>query len=319
MTAVWNSEFEAGLDTLPAAAWDRWLWDCDLHDTIEPLNECHLLGFLVARYRARYTAATSIRLEMHWPNIVHGTCRVCDLSVKQLTETVTDLQQHWGSYTSGAVDVALDAAFHRFGVFLDGVPAACADDPSSLTDETPSRLTVPAMRRLCTLFCVLYRHLHLASVAVQAPHVAPHDVIQSYHLQAAMDVYYEHLMLAAIPPASRVVYKQDFTGMYHCVSQVVYFHYPSYQRKKPPTLQAVREGMPAVDALASALQLLPDLKVVYEDELCPVDQWVLLLVSGGDLYLLEPGSGATRVVWTCDQLWGLTALLAGGSSQGPGR
>ena len=316
MTAVWNSEFEAGMDTLPAHAWDRWLWDCNLHDPIQPLNECHLLGFLIARYRVRYNTAPVVRLELIWPALVHGSSRVCDLTVKQLLETVADIQHHWSDYVGGDMQTALDAALHQFGVFLTGIPPAFADHLPSLTTEDPPRLTIPAMRRLCTLFCVLYRHLHLASVALPTPCVGPNNDIQPYHLQAGMDSYYEHMMLSDLPPAARVAYQQDFAGMYHCVSQVIYSHYPDYKRRKPPSIEVVRGGVPAVEALASVLQLMPGLTMVYEDDLCPTDAWVLLLVSGGTLYLMEPGPSATRSIWTCPQLWGIMSLL-GGSAPGP--
>ena len=39
-------------------------------------------------------------------------------------------------------------------------------------------------------------------------------------------------MMADLPPAARIIYKQDFQGMYHCVTQVVYMHFPSYDRKQ---------------------------------------------------------------------------------------
>ena len=119
-----------------------------------------------------------------------------------------------------------------------------------------------------------------------------------------MDTYYEHMMLADLPPAARITYKQDFAGMYHCVSQVVYFHYPSYERRKPPLLEDVRLGSPAVKALASAMQLDPELKVVYEDDLFDTGCKVVVLMAGGLVYVLEPGPMATRRVWVSPGLWG---------------
>lgn len=307
MTAQWNRDFEAGLCTLPSEAWDRWLWRCDLHDPIEPLNECHLLGMLIARYRALYNTPSGVSLGTLWPHIVHGSIRMCELSVRQLRDTMEDLQHHWASYTEDwdKVQTALDGLTHNFGVLMLG-PIRYPDDPASLTTDDPPCLTVPAMRRLSTVFCVLYRHLHLACVAEEVVS-GPNPDIFNHHLQAAMDTYYEHVMLSDLPPASRITYKQDFSGMYHCVSQVVYFHYPSYERKRPPRLEDVRLGLPAVHALASAMQLHPELKVVYEDELFDISCRVAVLVAGGRIYVLEPGSAATRRVCTSAGLWGLLA------------
>ena len=60
--AEWNRAFEAGAPSpLPPDAWDHWLWRSRLHDAptaVAMLNEMHLLGLLIARYRARFHPAT---------------------------------------------------------------------------------------------------------------------------------------------------------------------------------------------------------------------------------------------------------------------
>lgn len=295
--AQWNRDFEAGLRTLPNSAWDEWLWESDMHDRLTAacmLNKSHLLGLLIARYRARYEPhLMRLRLGESLENMVHGSIMVHDLTLRQLRDATEDLQMHWKQYWIRDIDkasAALEALMIRFGDLnlAPGSPAL-QDDPASLDPERPGWMSLTAIRRFTSLFAVLHRHVHLASEAQELPPFGPNPDVQGFHVQAGLETFYEHSMLADLPPAARIIYKQDFMGMYHCVSQVVFMQFPNYERRRQVSLEEVRMGGDTMGTLSSALQLRPDAKLVYEDDQIDPTAWTWVLLSGGCVYLVGPG------------------------------
>jgi hypothetical protein len=319
--ALWNRTFESDPDApLPSSVWDEWIWESDLHERLTPtmmLHRGHLLGILIARYRARhYPEAMRLRLSQLYPTIVHGHVMVEDLSLRQLRDTAEDVQMHWPLYTRDweAASQVVDAVTARLGYLLNLPPSIAArspllaDDPASLDPEHPGRLSVPALRRFTSLLCILYRHLSLASLAADeaddpelAP--APHPGVENHHLQAGMDDFYCHSMLADLPPAARIIYKQDFQGMYHCVTQVVFMHFPNYERRRQLSLEELQANdAPPFHALSLLAQLQPDARIVYEDEALNPNGWSWVLLSGGVVYIVD----STRArVYTSRSLWAL--------------
>ena len=324
--ARWNRTFEAAIDPnpLPESAWDEWLWESDLHERLAPtmmLHKGHLLGVLIARYRSRrQPELTRVRLGERFPSIRHGFVLVEDMTLRQLRDTAEDLQMHWPEYTRHDLEAcawAADAVMARLGYFLSlpssdrpgaPPPSILADDPASLDPERPGQLSLPAIRRLTSLLCILYRHLSLAALAVgeeDDPELgpAPHPGVENHHVQAGLEDFYQHSMLSDLPPAARIIYKQDFQGMYHCVTQVVYMHFPSYDRKNQLTLEALRSPTaPLINALSILAQFQPDAHIVYEDEALRRDRWNWVLLAGGALYLVD---GARSRVYTSRSLWAL--------------
>ena len=123
-------------------------------------------------------------------------------------------------------------------------------------------------RSVTVTFCVLYRHLDMEATCTHVDDGGfPDFDIQDYHRQAGLDSFYEHAMYADLPPAARITYKQDFAGMYHSITQVVYFHFPDYSRKRQISLEEIRKGTQLLHCLSVALQLKPDVEVCLEDEL----------------------------------------------------
>lgn len=316
--SAWNRDLEAGDRTLPERVWAEWLWGADLHEPLRPTyNRAHLLGLLIARYRARFQPeAMAVRLNTLLPAIVHGGALASDLTLRQLREASEDLQMHWADHTADwdAALGALDALFARFGALC--LVERPHDDLTAVDPSHPHRLSPAAIRRYTALFCVLYRHAHLAATATDlgggAP--APNPHVQNYHVQAGLEAFYLHAMHADLPPAARILYKQDYAGMYHCPTQVVYYHFPSYERRRQLPLEAVRAGQPPINALSAALELHPAVRVVMEDEL-PPRAWHWALMGGGSVYLVGPD----RRAWTGSSVWSLLALATGegGSSAQP--
>lgn len=321
MLAQWNREFEAGSSALPPEVWDMWLWNSDMHEPLTPavvLTRNHLLGLLVARYKGKYSPhLMRVRLMDLFPTIVHGSAVVADMTLRQLRDATEDIQMHWAEYTEKDWEYtsrAVDALMTRFGE-LNLAPAhsALRDDPPSLDVERPGWMTPVALRRFVSIFCVLYRHLHLAASVEELTDTTPHPEVENYHIQAGMEEFYRHGMLVDLPPAARIMYKLDFQGMYHCVTQVVYMHFPSYDRRRQVDLERIRASdVESFHLLSALLQISPDSHFVYEDEsLRPGWNWVLL--AGGALYLVECHSSKSMAVSigrviACACVWTLFAL-----------
>lgn len=297
-----NRDIEAGRATLSEETWSEWLWHSDPHAPLSPkFNACHLLCLLIARFRAEFQPEDmSMRLHDALPSIVHGSKLASELSLRQMRDALEDLQLHWDLHTRDwdKAIVMLDALFARFGA-LNSRPQT-HDDLASIEPETPMRMGNAAIRRFAVTFCVLYRHAHLEMTCEDHPGPTPPEMsIQSYHVQAGLDSFYEHTMFADLPPAARLIYKQDFAGMYHCVTQVVYFHFPDYARKRQQSLDEIRAGNSPLHGISVALQLHPDIPVVMEDEMRKVG-WNWMLMSGGKIFLIAPDLTAHRAacIWT---------------------
>jgi hypothetical protein len=322
--AKWNMEFESGSEwALPSEAWDMWLWGSDMHEPVTPrtpLSRNHLLGILIARYRGRYRAELMrVRLGDLFPDIVHGTVIVPEMTLRQLRDSVEDIQMHWEMYTQTeweSASLAVDALMTRFGeINLAAGSPALRDDPSSHDTDRPGWMSPAALRRFASLFCVLYRHLHLAAVSSEVVPAVQNTDVHAHHVQAGVEEFYRHGMLADLPPAARIIYKMDFQGMYHCVTQVVYMHFPSYERRRQVGLEEIRSSSAApVHTLSVLLQVHPEAHMVFEDDgLRKGWNWVFLS-AGGLLYLVhcpgEAGESAQGMrVWSCACVWTLLEIV----------
>ena len=292
----WNRALEGGAIDLPVDLWEEWLWRCDPLGPLTPdFNRCHLLGMLVARRQARIPSE-DVRLGS---SFVHGAVPVGTFTLRQLRDACEDLQMHWDRHSLDydACLAALDALLARLGAFL--WTEHDHDDQASVDAETPRRVGKAALRRFTVIFLVLYRHLQLAERATCVHGVEPNLDVQPYHVQAALEAFNEHAMHVDLPPAARVVYRQDFSGMYHCVTQVVYFHFPSYARRHQLSLDEIRSGESPWHCLSAALELYPEIPVTYEDEAMRVASWQWMLLSGGKVYLLGPDRAVVdgRCLW----------------------
>ena len=114
------------------------------------------------------------------------------------------------------------------------------------------------------------------------------ETIQEFHVQASMESFYRHSMHMDLPPAARLLYQQDFAGFYNCISQVVYFHYPSYERKSQISLEMIRSGKEApLHSLGPLMEMYPDIHLCYEDELLEPNAWNWVIM-GSRVYLVNP-------------------------------
>jgi hypothetical protein len=173
------------------------------------------------------------------------------------------------------------------------------------------RMSVLCIRRFATILCILYRHLDLLFRAMPPPGGSVPEQIEDFHVQASMEAFYRHTMHSDLPPAARMLYRQDFAGFYHCVSQVVYFHFPSYERRVQLDLAALREGTHAVHTLAPLLEMYPEIGLCFEDETPRRGAWSWVMACKR-VYLMD-GEGN---VWYDDSVLRLLGAYLGASLNG---
>jgi len=299
-----NSAFESGAEDPPATIWNEWLWESDLAEPVTVdcmLNRSHLLGLLIARYRAlREPELMNVCISV--PNMTYSNTRVSVMTPRQLQDTLQDLQMHWARYVDEIDPSVLleltDAVMARFGHFC--TCSAVYDDVSMRDSSDAGRMSLPCIRRFVSTLVVLYRHLDLMDRCTPPPCVEESpELVQDYHVQASMEAFYKHTMHADLPPAAKLLYRQDFAGFYHCVSQVVYFHFPSYERKVQLKLDAIRSGMHPVHTLAPLMEMYPEIELCYEDEVPAKGRWTWILMCGGRVYLTD---GAERTWFDTNML-----------------
>ena len=292
--AALNRTLEAGLD-LPDGVWDHWLWHMDAAEPASVdclLNKMHLMGLIIARYRALKEKALS-NVVLALPRIIHSSAMVCDLTPRQLKDVLEDLQMHWNEYlndpdTSDALVDTVDACMARFGEI--NMKSRVIDDVSMMDDRDSGRLNQATIRRFVSILFVLYRHLHMFHGCqrvdpIDTSHI---ETTQEFHVQASMECFYRHSMHMDLPPAARLLYRQDFAGFYNCISQVVYFHFPAYERRSQLTLMQIRAGKDApVYSLAPLMEMYPDIQLCYEDENLQENAWNWVIM-GPRVYLVSP-------------------------------
>jgi hypothetical protein len=307
-----NRALESGCD-LPSTIWDKWLWKCDLAEPVTPecmMNKMHLLGLLIARYRAlKEPSLVDVCLSL--PDVVNFQTNVATLTPRQLKDVVDCMQMHWSRYTESVPTETLienvDACMARFGMM--NLKPCVYDDVNMRDPLCEHRMNQPTIRRFVSIFCVLYRHIHMDHFATEPVIIADSEQIQDCHVQASQDTFFKLAMHSDLPPAARfffsfiyfiinviikinekcrLLYRQDFSGFYHNISQVVYFHYPSYERPDQLSISALRDGVSsAVSTLAPVCEMYPEINVCFEDDIPSENSWNWVLM-GKRVFLLRP-------------------------------
>ena len=290
-----NAQFEAGASDPPPEIWNEWLWGCELAEptTVDCLlNKAHLIGLLIARFRAvREPELMDVCIAL--PHMVHQAARVACMTPRQVKDVIEDLQLHWATYVESVdpdeLTELVDACMTRLGFFH--LHPSHYEDVGMRDAKEPGRMNVLCARRLIGILCVLYRHLDLLHRWVEPiPGGRPMETIQEFHVQSSVDEYYKHAMRSDLPPGALLNYRQDFAGFYHCVSQAVYFHFPSYERKPQLELDALREGCHPVNVLSLAREMYPEIHLCCEDETPKANEWNWMLM-GKRVYLLDAQRG----------------------------
>ncbi len=322
---------------LPDASWDQWLWSEDPNEEAHPdilMNRMQLLGLLIARFRAAYQDVHHASNKCLGDLLLDEPSRkrlclfqgvpVRSMSLRQLRDSVDNLQVEWfrmrlAETMQPRINDAVDALFHRFGVLASQpwpVAGEVLDDPSSIEPFREGvRMTRICVRRFVNAFFAMYRGMIVWALR-QTVADAPNGFdcgIRIHHVVASSDDFSRISMHWDLMLAAKLNYIHDFRGYFNCISQVIYFHDPDYQRRPqdkkriaeissglvpdPDICRRTREENPinAVHMVAPLLQLYPEIEVRHADDAGDLLQraaqggWTWLF-AGHSLYLVDPGS-----------------------------
>lgn len=278
MLSELNYNFEHGSDTLPSELWEQWIWETDPQEQFEPLNKCQLLGLLLARFRGRYRGELC-NVQGLFPTMVHTATNIQDMTLRQVRDQLDDLQLHWNKYVMELTKchTILDGLMTRFGVLCD---SSNHDDKESV--DVNGHVSINTIRHFVSIFVILYRHIWLWNTADASANTTHNIQLEPYHVEASLETFALHNMIVQLPPAARLLYQQEFKGMYHCISQVVFFHFPDYEAPLQLPIEQLRKGL-SYHALAPLSQIHP-IPIIMDDENVPNTMcWILL--SGGHIFL----------------------------------
>ena len=301
--------------TLPTHAKQVWLWKVDPTEECAvnlQLNRSHLLGLILARVHHTCSTCTDIK-DLDSSLLIVDKAK-CDFTLRDLRNCVQHLQACWIPRGLAAGATTLPVVDFLFGLF--GFLSMSASTLTELMDDQGSveqsyhtqdallTMNAACLRRFLNIFLVMYRNLSIYATCVYLkPDTLPVECgIQKHHVYAGVDDFHMLSMNWDLMLAAKLVYIHDFSGMYNCVSQVVYFHNPDYQRRITclEPVQNIAEGTTSTaDATASAalytlpslLQLHPEITVIFDD--CHGMQhghWHWLMM-GRTIFLVAPEGG----------------------------
>ena len=122
--------------------------------------------------------------------------------------------------------------------------------------------------------------------------------ITQFHHEASLDDFYQLATARDCLPGSILAYKHQFHGLFHDVSQVAYYLYPTYSRPvQKPMADFVAGSVAGIHVLPLLMQVAPDVPVFFEHTFTKSTQhkwawlvWhdhILLVHDDGAVYCAE--------------------------------
>lgn len=262
-----------------------WLWGLDPTEKISVkslFNESQLLGLLVARIAAVFSnkqEATTLKDHFEQSCLVINDRCVSEMTQREFSDSMDNLQLQWKKAIGGEeLEKCMDAVrclFIRFGkLIMKPYPASVLDNPNE-TRETQGGMAVSHafVRKYVDLFLVLFRTLELLRCCTLLPGIEDgekeNEELQEFHKSASMEDFYNMSMHYDLCPGQRVQYMHEFSGMYNSITQVVYFHQPSYERQRQLSLEELQTGKFPINTLPLILQMYPEVSLIHEDDPFP--------------------------------------------------
>jgi hypothetical protein len=319
--------------------WDQWLWVTDAREPVSfnsMLNESHLSGLALSRLCAAQATATPERAmvcgvhgdvlqaspqsflgSQSLPQIGHDV-QYGELTMRALQQQLEHVQLYICALIQDVelenVVVHLGGLFARTGQFCAppgtrfAADFACYDDEDGLeasdgtpADARPRVWTCSRLRSTLDVFLLLFRLVALHEIAEEPDFNLPQQELFEWHREAGMDRFNTLSMRWDLQPGAVLSYMHAHSGLFNSVSQVIYFHYPDYERRLQLPLKALnaQDGVAAVHTLPLLLELEPDVEV-YDEESplnAPIgsrhNTWRVLLTAGS-CFLLSPAGVVFR-------------------------
>lgn len=264
-----------------------------LHDGVS-YNEMHAYGIGVCALLHRTNSSVlslydpEEELEELKDKLFIDDCVLNDMSCTQLQDVVTSVQIEFASLfessASGAHVCKIDlptlmrCVMQRLGALLcNKFRSSRAEDVEkeglnpclSVNEQGWCEVREEAVRALLLGIHVILVTHRLLSKATHVPRYEEsppeEETPRDYHREASLDEFYELDMIMTVPLGSIVQYRDKFRYLFHSVSQVVYFHFPSFQRSRQLSmLELEHPDTHSKSILPLLLQIDPTIPILYE-------------------------------------------------------
>lgn len=202
-------------------------------------------------------------LQTQWP-LIQNALEKCDSPTQKL-----ELLQ--------IVDRLVTQLFVWFGYYLfeGNIQGWQADDTEFIDSIPPTHalaMTEMGIKFYINIFFVLFRLLFLQRHTIAVPKLVNDATgcypfaIEGFHLEAGVDDFHLLGMYFDIPAGCLLEYKHSYSGYYNNVSQCVYRHFPSYQRRRPVSLSDIlSEDAADLSVIPALKQIYPEIEFAFED------------------------------------------------------
>jgi hypothetical protein len=136
------------------------------------------------------------------------------------------------------------------------------DDKGYYTVSTQTAVHVlDALHSLYGLNLLLTRAKYI-TVEAAAQELVP---VHAHHREASNETFFIHSMTADCVVGTIAQYCHRYAHLFHSVSQVIYYNYPTYNRQTQlPLLELQRENATSINLLPLLTELRPDIPVLFE-------------------------------------------------------
>lgn len=278
-----------------------WLWDTNPNEDLHPdtsLNTNHLLGLLYCRkmYFSNQETFATTHIPLHSNLKIFEIAPGC-MNLQQLMDSLLNICVQWPSFLQKYPDLKksvfcyVDQCAYRFGFFVSHALEGSMLNMEHHTEQYKANLrilTKNGVRRFLSIFLALYRNFYLSLKCTLVPGTFFNCEIRRPHMEASMEEFDLICMHNTLPVGAKLLYKNDFRGMYNHVSQVVFYHNQKYDRINRVEWNMLESSTDAIHILPALRQLHPEVNLLYEeDDFTENKQWVWILVPGR-VYLMDP-------------------------------
>lgn len=88
--------------------------------------------------------------------------------------------------------------------------------------------------------------------------------LTEHHRECSLDKFYEISMAVDLPAGSITQYKHRHRENFHSLTQVVYYNWPSYTRKRQESLKSILQDHKPINMLPLLHEMFPDVPILYE-------------------------------------------------------
>lgn len=262
----------------------RWLENCDRAEAlVGDFNAMHVAGgalcVLMHRHDVAVPAAPKFDDSALYARLFPTQTPMAEYAIPDIQEFLCNLQTEFNSMyelTAEGYECCVDVTtlllllMRRLGFWLAYEFRLEAGDTSMIdvvaSDAEGWLYIRPDVIRhvLDVVHAVLSAHRLLVSARlVPMPTILPE--FHPVHLEASMDTWWELATVADCPVGGITQYKNKFHFLFHSVTQVIYYHYPSYSRRLQQSFDSIASGACAsLNTLPLLMQIEPDIPVLYE-------------------------------------------------------